>query len=101
VASLRKLADQPLQLRASTMCDWEEFLFTCNHSAVRLKSYCHLARNNNNNNHACPSVKILRKSWQQPTPCEGCLGAWTAEQTGLGYYQQDDRMHIEQQYRPQ
>ncbi|KFH44747.1 hypothetical protein ACRE_044640 [Hapsidospora chrysogenum ATCC 11550] len=52
------------------MCDWEEFVFTCNHSAIRLKSYCHFARNNSN--HACPSVKVLRKCWRQGVPCESC-----------------------------
>ena len=56
------------------MCDWEEFLFTCSHSTVRLKSYCHFARNSNN--HACASVKVLRKCWQQDVPCENCAHSW-------------------------
>ena len=60
------------------MCDWEEFLFTCNHSTVRLKSHCHFARNSPN--HACPNVKVLRKSWQQVVPCERCVGGWIADQ---------------------
>ncbi len=57
------------------MCDWEEFLFTCSHSTVRLMSYCHSARNNNT--HSCPNVKVLRKSWQQGVPCPECANTWT------------------------
>ncbi|RTE72530.1 hypothetical protein BHE90_013050 [Fusarium euwallaceae] len=45
------------------MCDWEEFLFLCNHSTLRLKSYCHFARNDPN--HQCFGVKVLRNSWRQ------------------------------------
>ncbi|ROT37727.1 hypothetical protein SODALDRAFT_204286 [Sodiomyces alkalinus F11] len=56
------------------MCDWEEFLFTCSHSVVRLKSYCHFARNDPN--HQCFGVKVLRKSWQQAIPCEQCIARW-------------------------
>lgn len=65
------------------MCDWEEFLFTCNHSAVRLKSYCHFARNNQD--HSCPSVKVLRKSWQQTVPCEHCTGEWMGASSMMEY----------------
>ncbi|EFQ29136.1 uncharacterized protein GLRG_04280, partial [Colletotrichum graminicola M1.001] len=53
------------------MCDWEEFLFTCNHSIVRLKSYCHFARNDPN--HQCFGVKVLRNSWRQSVPCDNCI----------------------------
>ncbi|GKT50358.1 uncharacterized protein ColSpa_10539 [Colletotrichum spaethianum] len=56
------------------MCDWEEFLFTCNHSIVRLKSYCHFARNDPN--HQCFGVKVLRNSWQQSVPCNNCISVW-------------------------
>ncbi|KAK1593229.1 uncharacterized protein LY79DRAFT_590063 [Colletotrichum navitas] len=56
------------------MCDWEEFLFTCNHSIVRLKSYCHFARNDPN--HQCFGVKVLRNSWRQSVPCDNCMSAW-------------------------
>ncbi|KAL6878778.1 hypothetical protein J3F83DRAFT_723870 [Trichoderma novae-zelandiae] len=52
------------------MCDWEEFLFTCNHSQLRLKSYCHFARNDPN--HGCLGVKVLRRSWLQAVPCDDC-----------------------------
>ncbi|WJG35323.1 uncharacterized protein FOBCDRAFT_223142 [Fusarium oxysporum Fo47] len=52
------------------MCDWEEFLFACNHSTLRLKSYCHFARNDPN--HQCFGVKVLRKSWRQCVPCDNC-----------------------------
>ncbi|KAI5926990.1 hypothetical protein F4810DRAFT_706948 [Camillea tinctor] len=45
------------------MCDWEEFRFVCNHSTLRLKSYCHYARNDPNHN--CYGVKMLRDSWLQ------------------------------------
>ncbi|KAF6816262.1 hypothetical protein CSOJ01_03111 [Colletotrichum sojae] len=60
------------------MCDFEEFLFTCNHSIVRLKSYCHFARNDPN--HQCFGVKVLRNSWQQNTPCDNCVPAWQSQQ---------------------
>ncbi|KAF9882052.1 hypothetical protein CkaCkLH20_00088 [Colletotrichum karsti] len=60
------------------MCDFEEFLFTCSHSIVRLKSYCHFARNDPN--HQCFSVQVLRNSWQQSTPCDNCLSAWQSPQ---------------------
>ncbi|KAM9875133.1 hypothetical protein VDGL01_10803 [Verticillium dahliae] len=56
------------------MCDWEEFLFTCSHSIVKLKSYCHFARNDPH--HQCFSVKVLRHSWRQGVPCEKCLLSW-------------------------
>lgn len=68
------LTKAPSDSKASEMCDWEEFMFTCNHSTVRLKSYCHFARNSND--HACASVKVLRKSWQQGVPCESCAHSW-------------------------
>ncbi|OLN85867.1 hypothetical protein CCHL11_05398 [Colletotrichum chlorophyti] len=55
------------------MCDWEEFLFTCNHSILRLKSYCHFARNDPN--HQCFGVKVLRNSWRQNVPCDDCISA--------------------------
>ncbi|KAK2038100.1 hypothetical protein LZ31DRAFT_139336 [Colletotrichum somersetense] len=60
------------------MCDWEEFLFTCNHSIVRLKSYCHFARNDPN--HQCFGVKVLRNSWRQNVPCDNCISAWLAQE---------------------
>ncbi|RDA83558.1 hypothetical protein CP532_5354 [Ophiocordyceps camponoti-leonardi (nom. inval.)] len=53
------------------MCDFEEFLFTCNHSAFRLKSFCHFARNDPY--HQCYGVKVLRNSWQQGKLCDDCL----------------------------
>lgn len=56
------------------MCDWEEFLFTCSHSTVRLKSYCHFARNDPR--HQCYSVNVLRDSWEQSVPCGRCATAW-------------------------
>ncbi|KAF4507859.1 hypothetical protein G6O67_004311 [Ophiocordyceps sinensis] len=52
------------------MCDWEEFLFACNHSILRLKSYCHFARNDAH--HQCFGVKVLRNSWRQGVLCEKC-----------------------------
>ncbi|POR39159.1 Uncharacterized protein TPAR_00631 [Tolypocladium paradoxum] len=60
------------------MCDWEEFLFICNHSVFRLKSYCHFARNDPY--HQCFGVKVLRNSWQQGVLCEKCA----AECQGAG-----------------
>lgn len=60
------------------MCDWEEFLFICNHSIFRLKSYCHFARNDPY--HQCFGVKVLRNSWQQGMLCEKCA----AECQGAG-----------------
>ncbi|KXH46824.1 hypothetical protein CNYM01_13153 [Colletotrichum nymphaeae SA-01] len=59
------------------MCDWEEFLFTCNHSVLRLKSYCHFARNDPG--HQCFGVKVLRNSWQQSVPCDNCILAWQGQ----------------------
>ncbi|KAI0425952.1 hypothetical protein F5Y09DRAFT_346176 [Xylaria sp. FL1042] len=44
------------------MCDFEEFVFICNHSVTRLKSHCHFARNDPN--HQCFSVKVLRSSYR-------------------------------------
>ncbi|KAL0942506.1 uncharacterized protein CTRU02_200392 [Colletotrichum truncatum] len=61
------------------MCDFEEFLFTCEHSTVRLKSYCHFARNDPN--HQCFGVKVLRNSWQQSTPCDNCVSNWQPRQS--------------------
>lgn len=55
------------------MCDWEEFLFPCGHSILRLKSYCHFARNDPNNE--CYGVKVLRNSWRQSSVCDKCLPA--------------------------
>ena len=69
------------------MCDWEEFLFTCNHSALRIKSYCHFARNDPF--HQCFGVKVLRHSWQQSGACDECLAAWrTAQMQGHKNYQE-------------
>lgn len=53
------------------MCDYEEFLFTCGHSEIRLMSYCHFARNDDY--HECYGVKVLRKCWRQAGPCEPCV----------------------------
>ena len=60
------------------MCDFEEFYFTCGHSVVKRKSYCHYSRNHPR--HECISVKVLRHSWQQQTPCETCLRDMGARQ---------------------
>lgn len=60
------------------MCDWEEFLFQCNHSTLRLKSYCHFARNDPY--HQCFGVKVLRNSWRQCVPCDDCAPVWRAAQ---------------------
>lgn len=70
------------------MCDFEEFLFTCGHSEVRLKSHCHFARNDPY--HDCFGVKVLRKSWRQDGPCEDCVAMITAleaanRQQGAGH----------------
>ncbi|OHW92579.1 hypothetical protein CSPAE12_08947 [Colletotrichum incanum] len=53
------------------MCDWDEFLFTCGHSIIRKKSYCHFSRNDPN--HQCFGVKVLRNSWQQNVMCDNCI----------------------------
>ncbi|KAL2138390.1 hypothetical protein VTI28DRAFT_6875 [Corynascus sepedonium] len=52
------------------MCDFEEFSFTCGHYAIRLKSYCHRARNHPQ--HRCNSVQKLRDIWEQGRPCDEC-----------------------------
>ncbi|TQN66051.1 hypothetical protein CSHISOI_09425 [Colletotrichum shisoi] len=41
------------------MCEFEEFLFACNHSVVKKKSYCHFARNDPI--HQCFGVKVLKR----------------------------------------
>ncbi|ORY59454.1 uncharacterized protein BCR38DRAFT_57419 [Pseudomassariella vexata] len=72
------------------MCDWEEFRFECNHSVVKLKSYCHFARNDPN--HQCLGVKVLRKSWKQDFQlCDDC--------TAQGYYFQPPQYHNQQRIR--
>ncbi|KAL1837969.1 hypothetical protein VTJ49DRAFT_3177 [Mycothermus thermophilus] len=55
------------------MCDYEEFAFTCGHSTIRLKCYCHRARNHPN--HYCTFVKKLRDIWEQDGPCDACAAA--------------------------
>ncbi len=52
----------------TTMCDYEEFIFTCNCSIVKLKSYCHKARNNRL--HHCTFVKKLRCVWDLDQLCD-------------------------------
>ncbi|KAI0472546.1 hypothetical protein GGR56DRAFT_676629 [Xylariaceae sp. FL0804] len=65
----------------SIMCDWEEFLFDCSHSTLRLKSYCHFARNDPN--HQCMGVKVLRHSWpQRGQLCDDCLANGLRIQNG-------------------
>ncbi|KAF7542946.1 hypothetical protein G7Z17_g11148 [Cylindrodendrum hubeiense] len=72
------------------MCDFEEFRFTCDHYTVRLKSYCHFARNDPN--HQCFGVKTLRNSWRQSGACEDCKNAvLTVEMTGHEGSQFDDK----------
>ncbi|KAK0669002.1 hypothetical protein QBC41DRAFT_302928 [Cercophora samala] len=58
------------------MCDYEEFIWSCEHSDFRLKSYCHKARNNPG--HACNFVKRLRNCWDQGRPCDACLAKQAA-----------------------
>jgi hypothetical protein len=72
------------------MCDFEEFIFTCNHSVFRLKSYCHYARNDPH--HQCRRVKKLRNCWDQNRECDACAEerrrqaelAWFYTQQGQG-----------------
>ncbi|KAK4190600.1 hypothetical protein QBC35DRAFT_61275 [Podospora australis] len=52
------------------MCDYEEFIWTCQHSDFRLKSHCHRARNNPG--HICNYVKRLRHCWDQTRACDSC-----------------------------
>ena len=66
------------QPREATMCDWEEFIFTCGHSEFRLKSYCHYARNHPF--HQCRRVKKLRNCWDQARPCDTCLEEYQRQQ---------------------
>ncbi|KAK1771205.1 hypothetical protein QBC33DRAFT_236543 [Phialemonium atrogriseum] len=67
-------------LGRQTMCDYEEFLFACGCSTIRLKSYCHFARNDPN--HQCFGVKKLRNSWEQVKDCEACSQQKTRGQWG-------------------
>ncbi|KAL1912017.1 hypothetical protein Sste5344_002212 [Sporothrix stenoceras] len=50
------------------MCEYEEYLFNCGCSQKRLKSYCHLARNDLN--HQCFGVPKLRNVWDQQVDCK-------------------------------
>ncbi|KAI1439224.1 hypothetical protein GGR50DRAFT_8930 [Xylaria sp. CBS 124048] len=64
------------------MCDWEEFLFVCSHSELRLKSHCHSARNDPN--HQCFGVKVLRHSWfQDGQLCDNCLASGHRLENGV------------------
>ncbi|KAL2017637.1 hypothetical protein VTK56DRAFT_1905 [Thermocarpiscus australiensis] len=67
-----------LVLLAVTMCDFEEFIFTCGHAFIRLKNYCHYARNHPQ--HHCRRVKKLRNCWLQPDECERCQEARRRQQ---------------------
>ncbi|GJC99509.1 hypothetical protein ColKHC_08335 [Colletotrichum higginsianum] len=62
------------------MCEFEEFLFSCRHSVVKKKSYCHFARNDPN--HQCFSVKVLKNTWFQGVPCDNCITAMLFAQGG-------------------
>ena len=53
------------------MCDYDEWVFRCGHSAVRLKNYCHDARNAPG--HRCFFVKRLKNVWYQAKECEECI----------------------------
>ena len=53
------------------MCEYEEYLFNCGCSQKRLKSYCHLARNDLN--HQCFGVPKLRNVWDQQVDCKSCI----------------------------
>ncbi|KAK7454204.1 hypothetical protein CaCOL14_005670 [Colletotrichum acutatum] len=82
------------------MCDWEEFLFTCHHSVLRLKSYCHFARNDPG--HQCFGVKVLRNSWQQSVPCDNCILSWQDQghpHFAAGQHRQQEFIGGEQQRR--
>lgn len=59
------------------MCDFEEFIFTCNHSVFRLKNYCHYARTHPQ--HHCRGVKKLRNCWDQDRPCDECIEKYNRE----------------------
>lgn len=52
------------------MCDFEEFIFTCGHTALTLKNYCHQSRNHPG--HDCQNVKRLRNTWYQERVCNIC-----------------------------
>ncbi|KAF6817377.1 hypothetical protein CMUS01_12112 [Colletotrichum musicola] len=52
------------------MCDFEEFLFTCDHSIVKMKSECHFRRNDPGKQ--CFSVKVLKVTWPQGRECDAC-----------------------------
>ncbi|KAK4645450.1 hypothetical protein QC761_201520 [Podospora bellae-mahoneyi] len=76
------------------MCDYEEFIWSCEHSDFRLKSYCHKARNNPG--HACNFVKRLRHCWDQGRPCDACLAKQAAEahaQMMSGWYGSNQASH--------
>jgi hypothetical protein len=60
-----------------TMCDHETFRFTCGHSLTQLLSYCHFARNDPY--HQCFGVKVIKKQWSKPFPCQMCREAAARE----------------------
>ncbi len=79
----------------TNMCEFEEYLFSCGCSQMRLKSYCHYARNHPK--HYCLGVKKLRDVWDQQTPCQACLANRARHVVGLSEadylrYQQGDQM---------
>ncbi|CAJ2502872.1 Uu.00g102660.m01.CDS01 [Anthostomella pinea] len=92
---LPKLQDQ------DKMCDWEEFLFVCNHSTLRLKSYCHFARNDPN--HQCLGVKVLRDSWYQDGQlCDNCMASGLRLRNGIIWqlpHHQSSRHHHHHHHR--
>ncbi|KAK1569709.1 uncharacterized protein LY79DRAFT_528194 [Colletotrichum navitas] len=61
------------------MCNYEEFYFSCGHSVVKMKSYCHFAHNDPN--HQCFSVKVLKAVWSQGALCAECYESTSSAST--------------------
>jgi hypothetical protein len=86
------------------MCEYEEFAFTCdpNHSVIKLKCYCHFARNSAA--HHCFGVKILRIIWEQGRPCDSCMPptrALTHSEQMQEAYRTEERLAAAQHIRSQ
>ncbi|KAH7360892.1 hypothetical protein BKA65DRAFT_194670 [Rhexocercosporidium sp. MPI-PUGE-AT-0058] len=65
--SSRFLHQYPIQIK---MCDYEKFTFNCGHSAEKLLSYCHFARNDIY--HQCFGVKVTKNIWSRNYLCPPC-----------------------------
>ena len=69
----------PQTTNTRTMCEYEQFIYTCGHSPCQRSAYCHSARNSPPP-HQCFSVKVLKRVWSQDGFCPRCAGRMVAQQ---------------------